>query len=138
MQQRKFLITGATGKTGVHVAGNLLEAGHAVRAMVHREDARSAALRAAGAEVVVGDLLDNAVGPLEHAVLVIERDFNEVLDNKRRQVVLLQMLPIFIQRARTIDDLPVDDLADLIGNAGVVEFDGTAKLIGLANMPRRL
>ncbi|MCX5545103.1 NAD(P)H-binding protein [Paraburkholderia sp. CNPSo 3076] len=59
MQQRKFLITGATGKTGVHVVNNLLEAGHAVRAMVRTEDARSAALRAAGAEVVVGDLLDH-------------------------------------------------------------------------------
>lgn len=59
MQQRKFLITGATGKTGVHTVNQLLEAGHAVRAMVHKEDERSAALRAAGAEVVVGDLLDH-------------------------------------------------------------------------------
>ncbi|WP_322093166.1 NAD(P)H-binding protein [Paraburkholderia bannensis] len=59
MQQRKYLITGATGKTGVHTVNNLLEAGHAVRAMVRTEDARSAALRAAGAEVMVGDLLDH-------------------------------------------------------------------------------
>lgn len=59
MQQRKYLITGATGKTGVHIVNNLLEAGHAVRAMVRKEDARSAALRAAGAEVVVGDLLNH-------------------------------------------------------------------------------
>lgn len=59
MQQRKYLITGATGKTGVHTVNNLLEAGHAVRAMVRTEDGRSAALRAAGAEVVVGDLLDH-------------------------------------------------------------------------------
>ncbi|SDR21604.1 Uncharacterized conserved protein YbjT, contains NAD(P)-binding and DUF2867 domains [Paraburkholderia fungorum] len=59
MQQRKFLITGATGKTGVYTVNYLLEAGHAVRAMVHKEDERSAALRAAGAEVVVGDLLDH-------------------------------------------------------------------------------
>ncbi|NIE64208.1 NAD(P)H-binding protein [Burkholderia sp. Ax-1719] len=59
MQQRKYLITGATGKTGVHTVKNLLAAGHAVRAMVRKEDARSAALRAAGAEVVVGDLLDH-------------------------------------------------------------------------------
>ncbi|WP_321839319.1 NAD(P)H-binding protein [Paraburkholderia bannensis] len=59
MQQRKYLITGATGKTGVHTVNYLLEAGHAVRAMVRTEDTRSAALRAAGAEVVVGDLLDH-------------------------------------------------------------------------------
>ncbi|WP_118185079.1 NAD(P)H-binding protein [Paraburkholderia phosphatilytica] len=59
MQQRKVLITGATGKTGVHTVQYLLEAGHAVRALVHREDARSAALRSAGAEVAVGDLLEH-------------------------------------------------------------------------------
>jgi uncharacterized protein YbjT (DUF2867 family) len=38
----------------------LLERKLPVRAMVHREDERAAALRAAGAEVVVGDLLDPA------------------------------------------------------------------------------
>jgi NAD(P)H dehydrogenase (quinone) len=59
MQQRKFLITGATGKTGVHTVNLLLEAGHAVRALVHQEDERSEALRAAGAEIVVGDLLNH-------------------------------------------------------------------------------
>jgi len=36
----------------------LLDRGFRVRAMVHREDDRAAALRAAGAEVVVGDLLE--------------------------------------------------------------------------------
>jgi hypothetical protein len=38
----------------------LLERGLSVRAMVRREDVRAAALRAAGAEVVVGDLLEPA------------------------------------------------------------------------------
>ena len=37
---------------------SLLERGLKVRAMVHREDHRSEALRALGAEVIVGDLLD--------------------------------------------------------------------------------
>lgn len=59
MEQRKYLITGATGKTGVHTVRFLLAAGHAVRAFVHREDDRSAALRAEGAEVLVGDLLEH-------------------------------------------------------------------------------
>lgn len=59
MQSRKFLITGATGKTGVHTVRHLLEGGHAVRAFVHQEDARSEALRKQGAEVVVGDLLEH-------------------------------------------------------------------------------
>jgi NAD(P)H dehydrogenase (quinone) len=59
MQQRKYLITGATGKTGAHTIRHLLRSGHAVRAFVHREDERSAALRTQGAEVVVGDLLEH-------------------------------------------------------------------------------
>jgi uncharacterized protein YbjT (DUF2867 family) len=36
----------------------LLDRGLPVRAMVRREDDRAAALRSAGAEVVVGDLLE--------------------------------------------------------------------------------
>ena len=55
---RLFLITGATGKTGTTAVHLLLERGRRVRALVHREDDRSAALAAAGAEIVVGDLLD--------------------------------------------------------------------------------
>jgi uncharacterized protein YbjT (DUF2867 family) len=42
------------------VTGILLDRGLSVRAMVRREDDRAAALRAAGAEVVVGDLLEPA------------------------------------------------------------------------------
>ena len=53
-----FLITGATGKTGVPTVEILLEAGHRVRVFVHRADQRSEALAAIGAEVVEGDLLD--------------------------------------------------------------------------------
>jgi uncharacterized protein YbjT (DUF2867 family) len=42
------------------VTGLLLDRGLPVRAMVRREDDRAAALRAAGSEVVVGDLLEPA------------------------------------------------------------------------------
>ncbi|NGZ85198.1 NAD(P)H-binding protein [Duganella aceris] len=59
MQQRKYLITAATGKTGVHTINQLLKGGHAVRAMVHSIDERSESLRQAGAEIVVGDLLNH-------------------------------------------------------------------------------
>jgi uncharacterized protein YbjT (DUF2867 family) len=58
-----ILVTGAAGKLGAvgrTVTGLLLERGLPVRAMVRREDDRAAALRAAGAEVVVGDLLEPA------------------------------------------------------------------------------
>jgi uncharacterized protein YbjT (DUF2867 family) len=58
-----ILITGAAGKLGAvgrTVTGLLLERGFKVRAMVRQEDDRAAVLRAAGAEVVVGDLLEPA------------------------------------------------------------------------------
>jgi NAD(P)H dehydrogenase (quinone) len=54
----RVLVTGATGKVGGAVAAQLLEKGVATRAVVHREDARSARLRQLGAEVVVADMFD--------------------------------------------------------------------------------
>jgi uncharacterized protein YbjT (DUF2867 family) len=56
-----ILVTGAAGQLGAvgrTVTGLLLERGLPVRAMVRRDDDRAAALRAAGAEVVIGDLLE--------------------------------------------------------------------------------
>src|SRR2546430_8803034 len=58
-----ILVTGAAGQLGAvgrTVTGLLLDRGLPVRAMVRREDDRAAGLRAAGAEVVVGDLLEPA------------------------------------------------------------------------------
>jgi len=58
-----ILVTGAAGQSGAVgriVTGLLLDRGLPVRAMVHRQDERAAALRTAGAEVVVGDLLEPA------------------------------------------------------------------------------
>src|SRR6516162_1131031 len=58
-----ILVTGAAGQLGGigrTVTGLLLDRGLTVRAMVHREDERAAALRAAGAEAVAGDLLEPA------------------------------------------------------------------------------
>jgi NAD(P)H dehydrogenase (quinone) len=54
----RYLISGATGSTGSKTVEFLLEAGVKVRAYVHRQDERSAALSALGAELVTGDLLD--------------------------------------------------------------------------------
>lgn len=55
---KTFLVTGATGATGSKTVKALRNAGAAVRALVHREDDRSEALRQQGAEIVIGDLLD--------------------------------------------------------------------------------
>jgi NmrA-like family len=50
MIKPRIIVTGATGKTGSVVTTELLKAGYPVRAMVHREDHRSARLRAQGAD----------------------------------------------------------------------------------------
>ena len=58
-----ILVTGAAGQLGAvgrTVTGLLLDRGLPVRALVRREDNRAATLRAAGAEVVIGDLLEPA------------------------------------------------------------------------------
>lgn len=58
-----ILVTGATGRvggTGGHVATHLLARGIPVRALVHRIDKRSDALRAQGIDVVAGDFADYA------------------------------------------------------------------------------
>src|SRR6516162_10063985 len=54
----KVLITGATGATGGHAVTALLGLGIAVRALVHKNDERSTALKDQGVEVVQGDLCD--------------------------------------------------------------------------------
>jgi NAD(P)H dehydrogenase (quinone) len=53
-----ILVSGATGDTGGYAVKQLLERGHPVRALAHREDDRSKRLRGLGAEVVLGDFLD--------------------------------------------------------------------------------
>jgi NAD(P)H dehydrogenase (quinone) len=58
MRKPRILVTGASGKTGSLVVAELLKAGYPVRAMVHREDARSVRLKAQGAEIAAADMSD--------------------------------------------------------------------------------
>lgn len=60
MTKQTILVTGATGKTGASVIGQLIDKGFPVRALVRRADERSERLAALGAAVIVGDLLDIA------------------------------------------------------------------------------
>jgi NAD(P)H dehydrogenase (quinone) len=96
------LVTAAAGKTGRHTALALLARGLPVRAMVHREDARSAALRARGAEIVVGNLSDvhdvrNALdgvqraywtAPVMPSALEAATLFAAIAEEKRLEVVV--------------------------------------------------
>src|SRR5690242_20429613 len=71
------LVTGAAGgnqgATGRKVAEMLLERGIAVRALVRSLDERAEQLRAAGAEVVAGDLRD--IGEVAPALEDVDRVF---------------------------------------------------------------
>jgi uncharacterized protein YbjT (DUF2867 family) len=58
VKNKKILVTGATGATGGSAIAALRASGREVRALVHEDDARAAALRNSGVEVVTGDLLD--------------------------------------------------------------------------------
>jgi NAD(P)-dependent dehydrogenase (short-subunit alcohol dehydrogenase family) len=58
-----IIVTGATGKTGSVVTTQLLKAGYPVRALVHREEARSARLQASGAELAVAELIRQEANP---------------------------------------------------------------------------
>ena len=58
MIKPRIIVTGATGKTGGVVVAELLKAGYPVRALVHRQDGRSAQLEAQGAEIAVTNLSD--------------------------------------------------------------------------------
>lgn len=53
-----ILVTGATGKTGAAVVEQLLLKQHRVRAIVHDDGPRSAALRKRGVETLVADMYD--------------------------------------------------------------------------------
>jgi NAD(P)H dehydrogenase (quinone) len=55
---RKVLISGATGDTGRAAVRESLAVGLDVRAMAHGVDSRSETLRALGAELVTGDLME--------------------------------------------------------------------------------
>ena len=58
MIKPRIAVRGATGKTGSVVVRELLKAGYLVRALVHREDGRSARLKSQGAEIVAAEMSD--------------------------------------------------------------------------------
>ena len=68
------LVTGATGKQGGHLARELLERGHSVRALTRKpESPAAAALAALGATIVRGDFEDQ--GTLERAARGVDTLF---------------------------------------------------------------
>ena len=58
MTEKTVLVTGGTGATGGFAIDALLRMGVPVRALVRKDDERAQALRKAGAETALGDLLE--------------------------------------------------------------------------------
>ena len=71
MQKPRILVTAAAGRTGVPAVLELLDHGYPVRAFVRRKNARTEALRQAGAEIFVGDLFDYR--DLKRALVEVQR-----------------------------------------------------------------
>jgi NAD(P)H dehydrogenase (quinone) len=74
MSKPRILVTGASGRNASAAVLDLLKRGFPVRALVHRKDQRSEALRLAGAEIVVGDLFDYR--DLERALVDVQRAYH--------------------------------------------------------------
>lgn len=88
MSQSPILIAGAAGHTGRVASEVLLQKGFAVRAIVRSDDARAAALRHLGAEVVVADLLDL-------------RALRPAFDGVKRAYFVYSILPDLVQATAT-------------------------------------
>ena len=72
--QSRILVTSAAGRIGRDAVRFLLQAGHDVRAMVHRRDDRSAKLAELGADIFEGNLFD--YGDLTRAMTGVDSAFH--------------------------------------------------------------
>src|SRR5712671_6755663 len=66
---------------------------------------------------LAGDFGDDAVFAGEDAVLIIEGDGAEMLDQELRPAIFFQALAISLDRARTVGDGATEDAADCLGDA---------------------
>jgi uncharacterized protein YbjT (DUF2867 family) len=80
---------GGTGGVGAKVVALLRQRGKAVRAMAHHNDDRADALRALGADVVVGDLLRPA-------------DVATALDSVQRMFFSMSLAPSYLEASATV------------------------------------
>ena len=126
MARKKFLVTGATGATGGYAVERLLERGHAVRALAHREDDRSKRLEKMGAEVLIADLLKfndvrTALGGIRGAYFVYPLS-----------PTLVQATVIFAQKPATGFDgkTTAEDIHQLVSKLGFKKIFLVAHDIG--------
>jgi uncharacterized protein YbjT (DUF2867 family) len=93
-----YLITGAGGGIGSvsrRVVQILLDAGETVRAMVHHDDDRAVALRATGADVIVGDLTSAG-------------DIVDAMDGATRMFFSMSVSPDYLQATAQVCAVALD------------------------------
>lgn len=91
-QTRPILVTGATGQQGGAVARALLAKGQPVRVMT-RNPEKAASLAKAGAEIVQGDLTNQAILQMAlrgvHGVFAMSTPFEAGMEAEVRQGIML-------------------------------------------------
>ena len=96
-----LLLTGVTGKTGGASAQALLKAGIKFRAIVRNAE-KAAALKAAGVELVIGDVTDRAV--LEKAMTGVDKVLM-TLPNGEKQLDLEKQF-VDVAKPKTMNGAP--------------------------------
>jgi uncharacterized protein YbjT (DUF2867 family) len=123
---------GAQGSTGRRVASLLLEQGIPVRALVHKLDSRSDELRAQGAEVVEGDLLNPA------SVQAAMRDVKRAYFTYPVTDGLLEAVAIFAAAARDAGVELVVNNSQFQGRPGEPAFRDLQHAPSFRNLQHRL
>lgn len=129
-----FVIAGATGNTGSIVADTLLSQGKKVRVLV-RDAAKAEALRARGAEVVVGTLDDAAV--LARAFDGASGAYVLSPPDVRSDDLLAQRRATFTAIASAIDAAKLPHVV-LLSSIGAQHETGTGPIRAMHDAERRL
>jgi uncharacterized protein YbjT (DUF2867 family) len=131
-----ILVTGAAGgrqgSTGRVITSLLLELGIPVRALVHKLDSRSDALRQQGAEVVEGDLLNSAL--VQAAMRNVKRAYFTYPVTDR----LLEAATIFAAAARDAALELVVNNSQFQGRPGDPAFRDLKRAASFRNLQHRL
>ena len=129
-----FVITGASGHTGSVAAETLLAAGKQVRVVV-RDAAKAARLKAAGAEVFVADLTDQAamaqaVRGAQGVYLLSPPDLkSKDFINERKQLTQRQVDTLTAQQVPHVV---------LLSSAGAERTSGTGPILSVHNAEQQL
>src|SRR6478752_9841508 len=78
---------------------------------------------------------DDLVGPRENAVLVVDRNCAEVLDEERRQALTFKSGFVFGDSRRAVAHCDPDRISDFLGDLGLRKLCRSIEWISLPGMP---